>query len=201
MPFKLTNFSCSKTTHGDASMKKTLFVLVAIFAAICSFAFAEDQPGPQTDAQQPDDQQSVRPGEKQGMMMSGGMGMMPGGAMGKMGGPMAGAHPSVVATNDGGVIVLMGSKLAKYDNNLNLVKEVELKPGPKPADQNADAMVMNKPWAPPQNQVVVPAEPPAPAYDTGTAQVPLTSAPAVEAPAVPSAPSAPAPAGSDTPDR
>ena len=35
--------------------------------------------------------------------------------------------PSMVASNDGGVIVLIGNKLSKYDKNLNLVKEVELK--------------------------------------------------------------------------
>ena len=33
----------------------------------------------------------------------------------------------MVASNDGGVIVMMGNKLFKYDRNLNLVKEVELK--------------------------------------------------------------------------
>ena len=34
---------------------------------------------------------------------------------------------SMVASNDGGVIILKGNKLLKYDKNLNLVKEVELK--------------------------------------------------------------------------
>jgi len=33
----------------------------------------------------------------------------------------------MVATNDGGVIVLMGNKLFKYDKDLNLIKEVEIK--------------------------------------------------------------------------
>lgn len=33
----------------------------------------------------------------------------------------------MVATEDGGVIVMAGNKLQKYDSNLNLVKEVELK--------------------------------------------------------------------------
>ncbi len=35
----------------------------------------------------------------------------------------------MVATNDGGVIVMTGNKLLKYDKDLNLVKEVELKTG------------------------------------------------------------------------
>jgi len=33
----------------------------------------------------------------------------------------------VVATSDGGVVVLVGNKLYKYDKNLNLVKEAEIK--------------------------------------------------------------------------
>lgn len=35
----------------------------------------------------------------------------------------------VVATTDGGVVVLTGNKLSKFDKNLNLVKQIEL-PGP-----------------------------------------------------------------------
>ncbi len=35
--------------------------------------------------------------------------------------------PSMVASNDGGVIVMMGKKLMKYDKHLNLVKQVEMK--------------------------------------------------------------------------
>jgi outer membrane lipoprotein-sorting protein len=34
---------------------------------------------------------------------------------------------SLVATNDGGVIVLAGNTLTKYDKDLNLLKEVEVK--------------------------------------------------------------------------
>jgi len=33
----------------------------------------------------------------------------------------------VVATNDGGVVVLWGNKLLKYDKDLNLLKAVELR--------------------------------------------------------------------------
>jgi hypothetical protein len=33
----------------------------------------------------------------------------------------------MVATSDGGVIVLVGNKIIKYDKNLNLVKETEIK--------------------------------------------------------------------------
>jgi hypothetical protein len=85
--------------------------------------------------------------------MGGGMmggGMMGGGMMNR-GGPqqgMMGNNPNMmpmmrgmmaqgmaqsitqeglVATSDGGVVVLAGGKLMKYDSSLNLVKEVELK--------------------------------------------------------------------------
>lgn len=56
-----------------------------------------------------------------GMMMKGGMmGMCPmhGMMMGKGG---------MVATPEGGVIVMAGNKLYKYDKDLNLVKEAEVK--------------------------------------------------------------------------
>ena len=33
----------------------------------------------------------------------------------------------MVATKDGGVVVMVGNKLFKYDRNLNLVKETEIK--------------------------------------------------------------------------
>ena len=51
-----------------------------------------------------------------------GRGMMP--QMGNMPLPQA----SMVASGDGGVIVLFGDRLIKYDKNLKLVKEVSLAP-------------------------------------------------------------------------
>lgn len=64
-------------------------------------------------------------------------GMMDGKMMGKgmMDGKMMGMCPmmksmmerSVVATTDGGVVVVTGTKLTKYDKNLSVVKEVEVK--------------------------------------------------------------------------
>jgi hypothetical protein len=50
------------------------------------------------------------------------MGMM--GIMGSMGMMM---KKEMVATPDGGVIVMAGNKLLKYDKDLNLLKEVEIK--------------------------------------------------------------------------
>ena len=48
---------------------------------------------------------------------------------------MMGMHPmpgtmcsgSLAASEDGGAFVLMGNKLCKYDKDLNLVKEIEIK--------------------------------------------------------------------------
>ena len=75
-----------------------------------------------------------------GEMMGGqGMGMMgdeKAMMKGNMGGKeMMGMHgmmrkmsdKNVVATSDGGVVVIMGNKMTKYDKDLNLVKEVDLK--------------------------------------------------------------------------
>ena len=36
------------------------------------------------------------------------------------------AVPTVVATSDGGVVLLMGDKLVKYDKNLTLIKETSI---------------------------------------------------------------------------
>ena len=65
--------------------------------------------------------------------MMGGKDMMA--QKGMMSGKMMGMPPmsammcnsSLVAMNDGGVVVLIGNKLTKYDNNLNVIKEVEVK--------------------------------------------------------------------------
>jgi hypothetical protein len=43
---------------------------------------------------------------------------------------------SVVATTDGGVVVLSGHKMTKYDSDLNVVKEVELKMDKPPMKGN-----------------------------------------------------------------
>ena len=53
-------------------------------------------------------------------------GMMPCGMMGM--GHMAGKmmKKDMIATNDGGVVVMIGKRLLKYDKNLKLVKEVEI---------------------------------------------------------------------------
>ncbi|MFH1359709.1 MAG: hypothetical protein ABIJ41_01570 [Candidatus Omnitrophota bacterium] len=99
------------------------------------------------------------PMKDQGMMMvpmTSGAGMM--GEQGMMGQkkikgmhPMAGmmmkamTEKTLVPTEDGGVIVLVGNKLTKYDKNLNLVKEVEIKVDTEAMRQNMMDMIKNCP--------------------------------------------------------
>ncbi len=75
---------------------------------------------------------------KDGMKSKGmSSGMMDGGMMGKgmMDGKMMGMcsmmqsmmQKQVVSTGDGGIIVVAGNKITKYDKDLNVVKEVEQK--------------------------------------------------------------------------
>ena len=80
-----------------------------------------------------------------GMGMMGG-GMMKGGMMDKSG--MMGMCPmmqsmmqkQVVATSDGGIIVVAGNKITKYDKDLNVVKEVESKMGMEGMQKMMDNM-------------------------------------------------------------
>ena len=96
-------------------MKKNIWIMMlVVLLAGASLVYAEGMKGVMM---------------KEGMM---GKGMMDGEMMGcKMMGmcPMMNSmmERSVVVTSDGGVIVVMGNKLTKYDKDLNVVKEVELK--------------------------------------------------------------------------
>ncbi len=78
-----------------------------------------------------DDMQGMgnEPQQQGGGMMGGGPGK------GKMGGMMN--KDSVVATSDGGVVVMSGPRLIKYDKDLNLIKAVELPRGKKPSQLEA----------------------------------------------------------------
>ena len=81
---------------------------------------------------------------KEGMMgkgmQGGGMGMCP--MHGMMGGMM---QKTVVPTSDGGVIIMLGNKLMKYDKDLNLVKEVEVKIDYEAMQKNMMKMCENCP--------------------------------------------------------
>jgi hypothetical protein len=100
-------------------MKRTAVVLAALLGLFfSSFAQAQDQTG-QTGG--------TMGGQmiNQGQMMNQGQ-MSPYGPrhLGMMAGLMGG---SMVATSDGGVVLFVGQKLMKFDKNLKLVKEVEVK--------------------------------------------------------------------------
>ena len=65
-----------------------------------------------------------------------------GNGKGKMMGMGMMQRDSVVATSDGGVVLMQGPRLIKYDKDLNLVKEVEIPRGKKPPhdeNQNQEA--------------------------------------------------------------
>ena len=88
-------------------MKKTILISGAAILLATSVVFAQGMMGGMMDE------------KKQGSMM--GEGMMGGMMMKSM------MEKSIVATSDGGVVVLAGNTLTKYDKDLNAVKEVEIK--------------------------------------------------------------------------
>ena len=141
-------------------MKKVTILFIALFVGVCSIAIAEEQDAHQPDTQRSEMRQEEPGGERSEIDQQGPRGqrsdMMSPNKMGKMGG-MMGMHPTVVATSDGGVVVLMGGKLAKYDSNLDLVKEVEIKGGSKPMDKRSGNLGMKKPLMPPQDEPMEPA--------------------------------------------
>jgi len=99
-------------------MRKIAGMVLAglVVAVFCSSVFAEEKESAM-------DKDAMKPGMMGHGMM--GQGMMDKGKMMEMGKMMMGK--SVVATTDGGVVVLIGNKLQKYDKNLELKKEVEIK--------------------------------------------------------------------------
>ena len=98
-------------------MKRAILAIVFAFA-IGSCGWAQEQQT--TEKKEPPGMGMMGGGHMMGDKM--GKGMMMHGQMMKMMMPR-----QMVASNDGGVIVLAGNKLYKYDKNLNLVKEAEVK--------------------------------------------------------------------------
>jgi hypothetical protein len=100
-------------------MRKVLsIVFVGVLVGVCFLALAEENKESNMDEQ-------MMPGRMmdKGRMMQGHMvkrGNMPG-----MMHPMM-MGQSLVATEDGGVVVMIGNKLQKYDKDLVLQKEVEI---------------------------------------------------------------------------
>ena len=94
-------------------MKKIIFSVLVMALLVSVTAFAEET------------EKGEMPGMSQGTSMDNPMGM-PMQGMEKKCFPMMG-RAQMVATDEGGVIVLAGNKLMKYDAELNLVKEAEVK--------------------------------------------------------------------------
>jgi hypothetical protein len=94
-------------------MKKTMILTVIVLvAAVGTYVVM---------AQQNDGGGMMRGGMRGGMQ---GRGMMMGGD--GMGMGMMMSNSALVATQDGGVIVLIGNELLKYDKDLNMVKKTEV---------------------------------------------------------------------------
>jgi hypothetical protein len=124
-------------------MKRLMIVAVpiAMLAMVGSYGVLAQQ----------DSQTPQRPG---GMMGQGGMmhGMMgQGGQMQAcpMCGMMVGTTmmKTMTATPDGGVIIAVGNRLMKYDNQLNLVKDTEMKIDVNQMFSNMQKMMENCPMA------------------------------------------------------
>jgi len=96
-------------------MKKIILAVVVLSLLVSFPVFAEETQ--ETMPTMSLDKPMEKPMDKPAAMP------MPG--MGKMNCPMMG-KTQMVATDEGGVIVLAGNKLLKYDADLNLVKEVEI---------------------------------------------------------------------------
>jgi len=112
-------------------MKKGIAVITAVFvltAAGLALAQMNDKAKEIMGEKAPmkEEQKGTGMMEGKGGMM--GKGMMGGGMMKMMMGMMRQMHDkaSVTATSDGGALVVSGGKLIKYDNQLNVVKEVDL---------------------------------------------------------------------------
>ena len=133
-------------------MKKTAFLILAavLFAGVSfrSLSFARDVKEMNGNDSQKDEV-LPRGMENRGSMGSQAMGMrsmaptLPGGFMENMMIQQAMKDKSVIATSDGGLIVVVGTKLIKYDKDLNVVKEAEIKIDVEAMRQSMAAMMPN----------------------------------------------------------
>ena len=99
-------------------MKKSVLAITAVLVlTISGLALAEMEKGKEMMGEHG---MGMKGGGMKGEMMGKG-GMMGHGMMMKM------MEQSVVATSDGGIVIVSANKISKYDKDLNLVKEVELK--------------------------------------------------------------------------
>lgn len=130
-------------------MKKIMFAVLVMVLGVSTVAFAEET------------EKGEMPGMSQGTSVDNPM-RMPMQGMEKKCFPMMG-KTQMVATDEGGVIVLAGNRLMKYDAELNLVKEAELQMPMGPMGNRQCPMMgkmMDKGVAPvavePQEETVAP---------------------------------------------
>lgn len=102
-------------------MKKVICIAAILFFLVPLVCFSQDSSKRDT----PMAEKGMK--AHKAMMMGGDMKERMGGEFPKMGMMGMMMPKSMIATLDGGAIVLMGNKLLKYDKDLNLIKEVELK--------------------------------------------------------------------------
>ncbi len=121
-------------------MKKTLIsvLILAVLSFAPSLSFAQKammkEEGKASEQEKPvGERMPMKHGMKDGMCPLCSM------TMGSM------MKREVVASGDGGVIILSGNKLSKYDKDLNLVKEIEL---PNPMDTMGEKMADMKKMCP-----------------------------------------------------
>ena len=118
---KIANVAVIK--RKDRYMKKSMIaVAVIIIVGTSGLAIAQMD----KDKEMMGDKAEMMDG-KGGMMGMMGKGMMNGKMMGMCPMMKSMMDKNVVATSDGGIVVVAGNKLTKYDKDLNVVKEVELK--------------------------------------------------------------------------
>lgn len=108
-------------------MRRMVFTLIftALFMAGGSITFSQESE--KTKPSTSEEKMMMGQAMEGGMMGAKGMMMRPQGKMmmmSSMYGMMMGKY--IVATKDGGVVVMVGNKLLKYDKNLELKKEVEI---------------------------------------------------------------------------
>lgn len=111
-------------------MRKALFIVmnVVLFAGFCvlASAYAEQMKGSMTGTGMTEGDMMGDEGMtgSQAMMMPQGKMMGMCSMHGMMMKTMFGKH--IVATQDGGIVVMAGNKLIKFDKDLNRIKEVEI---------------------------------------------------------------------------
>jgi hypothetical protein len=118
-------------------MKKTMFLAAALFFLVTAVCFSQDSSAA--------NKTMTEKGAMAAGMIGQGMKDKMAGRHTKMYMPGMMMNKSMVATSDGGVIVMAGNKLLKYDKDLNLQKEVELKIDPLPTGAIMDEMMKECP--------------------------------------------------------